>query len=282
MSKRLSFEFFPPKTDEGLAKLQQVRDVLAKNNPEFFSVTYGAGGSTRERTLKAVDLVRGSGDDMIDTAPHISCIAHSQSELTELLDAYQEKGISRLVVLRGDAPSGAVGASGDFDYASDFVAFIRARYNEHFHIEVAAYPEMHPQSDSFEDDLNNFVTKVKAGASSAITQYFYNPDAYFHFVDCCQQKGVDIPIYPGIMPILNYSNLKRFSSACGAEIPRWVAKQLEAYGDDIESIQAFGRDVVGDLCEKLLAGGAPGLHFYTMNQIEPNNQLVEIVRNNNA
>ncbi|MDY7026255.1 MAG: methylenetetrahydrofolate reductase [NAD(P)H] [Pseudomonadota bacterium] len=278
MTRRLSFEFFPPKTEAGLEKLSAVRQELAALNPEFFSVTYGAGGSTRERTLKAIDVVRGEGENRIDTAPHISCIAHSKDELSELLDGYQANGISRLVVLRGDAPSGAVGATGDFAYASDFVGFIRERYNDQFHIEVAAYPEMHPQADSYEADLQNFATKVKAGANSAITQYFYNADAYFYFVDRCEQMGLNIPIYPGIMPILNYTNLKRFSSACGAEIPRWIAKQLEAYGDDTASIQAFGNDVVAEMCEDLFAGGAPGLHFYTMNQVEPNQGLAQVLK----
>jgi len=263
--QRFSFEFFPPKTEVGMEKLQTVRDEFAKRNPDFFSVTYGAGGSTQERTIDTVIKLHKQG---ISTAPHLSCIGATNETLSELLDLYKENDIQRIVALRGDLPSG-MGAHGELRYANELVEFIRKHSGDHFNIEVAAYPEFHPQAANAEQDLINFKRKVDAGANSAITQYFYNVDAYFYFVDRVETMGIDIPIVPGIMPITNYSNLVRFSDMCGAEIPRWIKKQLEAYGDDIESIKKFGEDVVTEMCERLLDEGAPGLHFYTLNQAEP-------------
>lgn len=261
-----SCEFFPPKTEEGLQTLRATRARLAKLKPRFFSVTYGAGGSTQERTFDAVrEIQRECG---IEAAPHLSCVGSSREQIREILARYQSDGIRRIVALRGDLPSGSPSA-GEFRYANELVEFIRAETGDHFHIEVAAYPEMHPQARSFEDDLQNFVRKARAGADSAITQYFFNADSYFHFVERVRKLGVDLPIVPGIMPITNYTSLARFSDACGAEIPRWIRKQLEAYGDDVASIQAFGEQVVTEMCEKLLAGGAPGLHFYALNQADP-------------
>ena len=261
----LSFEFFPTKTEEGTEKLLKVRDELAAFNPEFFSVTYGAGGSTRDRTYAIVKAIQERG---IPAAPHLSCVGDSKEDMRSLLNEYKDLGIDRIVTLRGDLPSGAGLANSELRYANELVEFIREETGDHFTLEVAAYPEMHPQATSFEKDLQNFVRKVKAGADSAITQYFFNADSYFHFVDRVRDMGVDIPIIPGIMPITNYSKLARFSDACGAEIPRWIRKQLEAYGDDTTSIQQFGEDVVTDMCRRLLDGGAPGIHFYTLNQAE--------------
>ncbi|HRL94482.1 MAG TPA: methylenetetrahydrofolate reductase [NAD(P)H] [Pseudomonas sp.] len=265
--RRYSFEFFPTKTEAGHEKLLNVARQLAGYNPDFFSCTYGAGGSTRDRTLNTV--LQLDGDIKVPTAPHLSCVGDSAEELRSLLKLYQDAGIKRIVALRGDLPSGMGIASGELRYANDLVEFIRRETGDHFHIEVAAYPEMHPQARNFEDDIANFVRKARTGADSAITQYFFNADSYFYFVERVRSLGVDIPIVPGIMPITNYSKLARFSDACGAEIPRWVRKQLEAYGDDIDSIQAFGEQVITQMCEQLLAGGAPGLHFYTLNQAEP-------------
>ena len=265
--RRYSFEFFPTKTDAGHEKLLATARQLASYNPDFFSCTYGAGGSTRDRTLNTV--LQLDGDIKVPTAPHLSCVGDSIEELRDLLKLYQNAGIKRIVALRGDLPSGMGMASGELRYANDLVEFIRRETGDHFHIEVAAYPEMHPQARNFEDDIANFVRKAKAGADSAITQYFFNADSYFYFVERVQKLGVDIPVVPGIMPITNYSKLARFSDACGAEIPRWVRKQLEAYGDDVKSIQAFGEEVITQMCERLLQGGAPGLHFYTLNQAEP-------------
>lgn len=267
MTRRtFSFEFFPPKTPEGADKLRAARARLAAVNPAFFSVTFGAGGSTREGTLATVLEIHGEGRPV---APHISCIGSTRAAVRELLQRYRGAGIRRLVALRGDLPSGAAGGAGDFRYANELVEFIRAETGDWFHIEVAAYPEYHPQARSPADDLANFVRKVRAGADSAITQYFYNSDAYFRFVDDAAALGCTVPIVPGIMPITNYAQLARFSDACGAEIPRWIRKRLESFGDDRESIRAFGLDVVTDLCEQLLAVDAPGLHFYTMNQADP-------------
>lgn len=268
-----SFEFFPPKTDAGFVKLAEVRDRLAAQAPEFFSVTYGAGGSTRERTFNTVKMVRESG---IDTAPHLSCVGHTKAEMREILDGYQADGVSRIVALRGDLPSGMGPTAGELPYARDLVEFIREHYGNTFSIEVAAYPEMHPQAANYDADIANFVAKVKAGANTGITQYFFNPDSYFHFVDRVQDEGVMIPIVPGIMPITNVANLFRFSDACGAEIPRWLRKQLEMYADDEESVRLFGIDVISALCETLISAGAPGVHFYTMNQAEP---TLSILRN---
>jgi methylenetetrahydrofolate reductase (NADPH) len=265
-ARSFSFEFFPPKTPEGAEKLRAVRDRLAAVKPEFFSVTFGAGGSTREGTWNTVTEIAHAGHAV---APHISCIGTTRGDVARLIADYRAQGIRRLVALRGDLPSGAGTGGGDFRYANELVQFIRAETGDWFHIEVAAYPEFHPQSRSAEDDLRNFARKVAAGADSAITQYFYNSDAYFRFVEEAQKLGVSVPIVPGIMPITNYTQLARFSDACGAEIPRWIRMRLQGFGDDRESIRAFGLDVVTDLCEQLLAVGAPGLHFYTMNQAEP-------------
>lgn len=265
--RRYSFEFFPTKTEAGHEKLMTVARQLATYNPDFFSCTYGAGGSTRDRTLNTV--LQLDGDVKVPTAPHLSCVGDSKEELRSLLQQYKNSGIRRIVALRGDLPSGMGMASGELRYANELVEFIRTETGDHFHIEVAAYPEVHPQARSFEDDLANFVRKAKAGANSAITQYFFSADCYFYFVDRVRKLGVDLPIVPGIMPITNYSKLARFSDACGAEIPRWIRKQLEAYGDDLQSIQSFGEQVVSEMCERLLQGGAPGLHFYTLNQAEP-------------
>lgn len=264
--RRFSFEFFPPKTEEGKDKLQIVRDELARRKPDFFSVTYGAGGSTQERTI---DTVLHFQDQGISTAPHLSCVGSSKEEIAKLLDLYKERAVNRIVALRGDLPSGMGGSTGELKYANELVAFIREHSGDHFNIEVAAYPEFHPQAPSAEADLENFKRKVDAGANSAITQYFYNPDAYFYFIDRIEAMGINIPIVPGIMPITNYSNLMRFSDMCGAEIPRWIRKQLEAYGDDKTSIVKFGEEVVTQMCETLLSAGVPGIHFYSMNQAEP-------------
>jgi methylenetetrahydrofolate reductase (NADPH) len=257
-----SFEFFPPNTDEGAEKLAQTAAQLAQLKPKFFSVTFGAGGSTRERTLRAVLDLRAQG---YAAAPHISCIASTRASIREMLQRYQDNGIQHLVALRGDLPSG-LATAGEFRYAHELVAFIREEFGSRFHIEVAAYPEYHPQAKNAQDDLANFKRKVEAGANSAITQYFYNADAYYHFVDQCGAMNIAVPIVPGIMPIGRFSQLARFSDACGAEIPRWMRRKFEGYGDDSASIRAFGLDVVTRLCDDLLSNGAPGLHFYTLNQ----------------
>jgi methylenetetrahydrofolate reductase (NADPH) len=269
-----SFEFFPPKTAEGIANLRLARAELAKFNPEFFSVTFGAGGSTRDRTMDTVFEIQAEG---YAAAPHISCISSSKEEIRALLDAYQAKGIKRLVTLRGDVPSGEVSA-GDFKYADELVSFIRQQTGDWFHIEVAAYPEFHPEAISASKDLANFKRKIDAGANSAITQYFYNTDAYFRFLDACEQQGIDVPIVPGVMPIYNFTQLARFSNVCGAEIPRWLRLRLEAYGDDIASLRAFGVDVVTDLCQKLINSGVKNMHFYTLNQA---GAITKIIKNLN-
>ncbi len=262
--KTFSFELFPPKTDKGFEKLKTTITTLNAKNPAYFSCTYGAGGSTQSNTFKTVDWLVEQG---IEAAPHLSCIGSSIDETTEILQRYKDQGIQRVVALRGDLPSGTgLGGMGDLAYANELVSLIRNQFADHFHIEVAAYPEMHPQAATFDIDLDNFKRKVQAGANAAITQYFYNAEAYTRFVEACDARGVTLPIMPGIMPITNYTNLVRFSDACGAEIPRWLRKRLESYGDDIDSIRAFGTDVVSKLCEDLLQQGAPGLHFYTMNQ----------------
>ena len=257
-----SLEFFPPRTPEGVEKLRAARRQLAQLEPAFCSVTFGAGGSTREGTLETVLEIRAEG---VAAAPHISCVGSTRADLAEVLARYRAHGIRHLVALRGDLPSGTVDA-GEFRHANELVAFIREETGDWFHVDVAAYPEMHPQADSPQQDLANFKRKVDAGANSAITQYFYNPDAYFRFVDDCDAIGVRVPIVPGVMPIASASKLARFSDACGAEIPRWIRRRLEGFGDDTASIRAFGLDVVTDLCAKLVARGAPGLHFYTLNQ----------------
>jgi len=248
-----------------MTKLRQVSKELAILNPCFFSVTFGAGGSTRERTLNTVADIK--NETAIDVAPHLSCIGSTREKIREILNIYVSQNIRHLVALRGDMPSG-MREAGEFHYANELVAFIRAETGDHFFIEVAAYPEFHPQAHSAQDDLLNFKRKVTAGADGALTQYFYNADAYFRFVDDCEKLGLDIPIVPGIMPITNYVQLARFSDACGTEIPRWIRKRLEAYGEDLEAIRQFGEEVITTLCHKLLAGGAPGLHFYTMNKSE--------------
>jgi len=267
----ISFEFFPPKTPEGTAKLVQVRHELYALKPEFFSVTYGAGGSTQDGTLQQVQAILSEG---FDAAPHFSCIGATRDSVRAQLAAFKAAGIRRMVALRGDLPSGH-GTFGEFRYASELVAFIREETGDYFQLEVGCYPEVHPQAKSPEADLQAYVTKVRAGANSAITQYFYNSDAYFRFVDDAYKLGADIPVVPGIMPIISSTQLMRFSDACGAEIPRWIRLRLQAFGDDTASIKAFGLDVVSDLCEQLLNGGAPGLHFYTMNQSQAVMQLVE-------
>lgn len=262
MKTEISIEFFPPQTPEGLEKLRSTRQILAKLNPTFFSVTYGAGGSTRERTFAVVKEIAAEG---LDAAPHLSCIGSTRDNIREILNEYKAAGIKRTVALRGDLPSDMAEA-GEFRYANELVEFIRAETGDWFSIEVAAYPEWHPQTKSPKDDLQAFARKMNAGANSAITQYFFNADAYFHFVDEAQALGVMAPIIPGIMPIAGFTKLARFSDACGADIPRWMRKKFESYGDDTDSIRAFGLDIVTELCERLIKGGAPGLHFYSMNQ----------------
>ena len=262
MKPEVSIEFFPPQTPEGIEKLRGVRAQLATLKPKFFSVTYGAGGSTRERTFAIVKEIVAEGHE---AAPHLSCIGSTRASIREILDEYRGDGIRRIVALRGDLPSGTAEA-GEFRYANELVEFIRAETGDHFSLEVAAYPEWHPQARFPRDDLANFVRKARAGANSAITQYFYNADAYFHFVDEIRKLGIDIPVMPGIMPIVSFSKLARFSDVCGAELPRWMRRKFEGLGDDTDAIRAFGLDVVTSLCERLLAGGAPGLHFYSMNQ----------------
>ena len=262
MALELSIEFFPPQTAEGIEKLRTTRERLAVLQPAFFSVTYGAGGSTQERTLATVSEIAAAGHV---AAPHLSCIGATRASIRELLAIFRERGIRRIVALRGDLPSG-MADPGEFRYANELVAFIREETGDAFHIDVAAYPEWHPQAKSPRDDLRHFKQKIDAGANAAITQYFYNPDAYTRFVAEARALGVTAPITPGIMPIGSFSKLARFSDACGAEIPRWMRKTFESFGDDTASIEAFGLDVVTDLCQQLIARGAPGLHFYSMNQ----------------
>jgi methylenetetrahydrofolate reductase (NADPH) len=257
-----SFEFFPPSTEEGIAKLQLTTQALMKFNPEFFSVTFGAGGSTKEKTLETVLRIKDLGSISV---PHISCISSTRDEIHELLMRYKSNSIKDLVVLRGDNPSGVV-SNGEFKYANELVSFIRSETSSYFNIHVAAYPECHPEAKSSTDDIDNFEKKVLAGANSAITQFFFNVDAYFRFIEECQLRGISIPIIPGIMPIYNIKQLARFSSNCGAEIPRWLRLKLESYGDDIVSLRAFGVDVISELCETLIQYGVPGIHFYTLNE----------------
>jgi methylenetetrahydrofolate reductase (NADPH) len=267
----ISFEFFPPQTPEGATKLTAARQRLAAFKPEFFSVTFGAGGSTQDRTLETIRLIHSEGHS---AAPHLSCVGSTRDNIRTLLHTYKDMGIRRIVALRGDLPSG-MASIGEFQYANELVSFIRAQTGEHFHIEVAAYPEFHPQAKSARDDMLNYKRKINAGANSAITQYFYNADAYFRFVDETRKLGVEAPVVPGIMPIVRYSQLARFSDMCGAEIPRWMRKTMEGYGDDVESVQNFGLDVVTELCEKLIAGGAPALHFYTLNQAKASIDILQ-------
>jgi methylenetetrahydrofolate reductase (NADPH) len=269
--KIYSFELFPPKTAQGFEKMQQTVKSLQALKPAYFSVTYGAGGSTQQRTFETVDWLCGEG---IVTAPHLSCIGNSREEIVEILQRYRDQGIERLVALRGDLPSGAgLGSLGELNYANQLVKLVRDTFGDHFYIEVAAYPEFHPQAVSAKQDIDYFKQKVEAGANGAITQYFYNPDAYFRFIDDCRALGIEIPIVPGIMPITNFSQLARFSDACGAEIPRWLRKRLQGFGDDLEAIRAYGIETVTRLCQRLLEGGAPGLHFYTMNQTGPSQAI---------
>jgi methylenetetrahydrofolate reductase (NADPH) len=270
----ISFEFFPPKTPEGANKLVKVRHDLYALKPDFFSVTYGAGGSTQDGTLQQVQAILAEGHD---AAPHFSCVGATRDSVREQLAQFKAAGIRRMVALRGDLPSGH-GTFGEFRYASELVAFIRTETGDHFHIEVGCYPEVHPQAKSPDSDVQAYVTKVKAGASSAITQYFYNTDAYFRFVDEAYQHGADIPVVAGIMPIISSTQLMRFSDACGAEIPRWIRLRLQSYGDDSASIKAFGLEVVTDLCDQLMTAGVPGLHFYTMNQSTAVKQICHNLR----
>ena len=268
----ISFEFFPPKTDEQRAQLDRAAALLKTHKPEYASVTFGAGGSTLSYTGDTVaHLHRQHG---LNVAPHLSCVGGTRAELGALLDSYRAAGYRRIVALRGDLPSG-MATPGDFRYAAELVSFIREHSGEHFHIEVAAYPEIHPQADDALADLHHFKAKIDAGANGAITQYFFNPDAYFRFVDDVRRLGVNVPIVPGIMPIANYSQLKRFSDMCGAEIPRWIAKRMQAHGDDAESVRALGAEVVAQLCRRLLQGGAPGLHFYTLNRAKATHSVLE-------
>lgn len=271
MGLSLSFEFFPPKTPEGADKLRAVRQALYAKKPQFCSVTYGAGGSTQQGTFVTVSEILAEG---MSAASHFSCIGATKASVREQLATLKAMGVKRLVALRGDLPRG-YGASGEFHYASDLVTFIRAEMGDDFHIEVAAYPEVHPQAQSAEADLQAYVDKVKAGADSAITQYFYNTDAYFRFVDEAHKRGADVPVIPGIMPITTATQLMRFSDACGAEIPRWIRLRLQGYGDDMASIQAFGLEVVTDLCDQLITAGVPALHFYSMNQSVPSLSVLD-------
>ncbi|MEE9346288.1 MAG: methylenetetrahydrofolate reductase [NAD(P)H] [Methylococcales bacterium] len=261
-----SFEFFPPRTDEGLKKLNSVWQALATVKPDFFSVTYGAGGSTRDNTMRTVTSVQ--QDTGIEVAHHLSCVAATFDSIDEILQEFKQQGIKRIVALRGDMPSG-MHARGDFNYASDLVEFIRKQTGDYFKIEVAAYPEMHPQALNPVVDLESFKIKVDAGADRAITQYFYNIDAYFSFIDECEKKNIDLPIIPGIMPIINFTQLARFSDACGAEIPRWMRKRLEGFGDDSASIHAFSTEMLTHMAQRLLDNGVPGIHFYSMNKARP-------------
>ena len=266
-----SFEFYQPKTEEGEANLRIVHSKLAELHPDFFSVTFGAGGSTRDKTFDTVIDIQAKG---IAAAPHLSCVASTKDNIRAILKDYQDNGIAKIVALRGDLPSGMMSA-GEFRYANELVEFIRQETGDYFQIHVAAYPEVHPQSASATEDFKNFKRKVDAGANAAITQYFYNAEAYFYFVDTCEKNGIDIPIVPGIMPITQYAQLFRFSEMCGADIPRWMRKRLESFGDDRAAVQAFGLDLVSNLCQRLLDGGAPGLHFYTMNQAVPTLAILE-------
>lgn len=267
MTHRYSFEFFPAKTDAGQQKLVETARELARTGPEFFSVTYGAGGSTRERTFGTVREIRAAVG--IPTAPHLSCVGATKDEIREILAEYREAGIDRIVALRGDLPSGMGPGVGELKHAVDLVRLIRETHGSHFKIEVAAYPEMHPQAKNFEADIAHFVEKMQAGADAAITQYFFNADSYFYFVERVRKLGVEAPIIPGVMPITNFARLARFSDACGAEIPRYVRKQLEFYDEDDVAVGRFGEEFITKMCERLLAGGAPSIHFYTLNAAAP-------------
>lgn len=269
-----SFEFFPPKTEDGMNNLRKARDELAQYKPEFYSVTFGAGGSTRDRTMDTVLEIQAAG---YNAAPHISCISSTKDEIRSLLKAYQAKEINRLVTLRGDMPSGLV-SGGDFKYANELVNFIREETGDYFHMEVAAYPEFHPEAKTPDEDLKHLKNKVDAGANSIITQYFYNTDAYFRFLEQCEKTGINVPIIPGVMPIYNITQLARFSNVCGAEIPRWLRMRLEQFGDDMDSLQAFGIDVVSELCETLQKNGVPSLHFYTLNRAGAVSEIINNIK----
>lgn len=263
-TEKISCEFFPPRTEQGEANFNKARRELRVLNPLFYSVTFGAGGSTQDKTVDTVAAIQKEGG--VEAVPHISCITASRESIAQMLDTYRNMGVKRLVALRGDRPSGLGTGGGEFDYAADLVRFIRETSGDYFYIEVAAYPEVHPQAENASADLRHFGEKVKAGANAAITQYFFNADSYFQFIDNCQKSGLDIPIVPGIMPITNYTQLARFSDMCGAEIPRWLRLRLQGFHDDKASLRAFGCEVVTALCHRLLESGAPGLHFYTLNQ----------------
>lgn len=278
MSVNVSFEFFPPKAQTSVIQLRDSATILAQLQPEFFSVTFGAGGTTHDGSLETIGMLQ--TETKIPVAPHLSCIGTTRDYLQSVLETYKRMGLKRIVALRGDLPHGDVIQTGDLHYASDLVAFIRKETGDHFHIEVAAYPEVHPQASSPVDDIQNLKRKFDAGADSAITQYFFNSDAYFYFLDACAKQNIFNPIIPGIMPITQYTKLQRFSSVCGAEIPRWLCKRLEAYGDDHESIKAFGLEVIYNLCQLLIAGGAPALHFYTLNHAEASVNLLQMLGNN--
>ncbi|MCV6637431.1 methylenetetrahydrofolate reductase [NAD(P)H] [Candidatus Albibeggiatoa sp. nov. NOAA] len=274
MTIPVSCEFFPPRTDKGMEKLKQIHDKLKQAlNPEYFSVTFGAGGSTQEKTFETVNHIQQAGSE---AAPHLSCIASTKDNIRELLQNYKDSGISRIVALRGDKPSGWLGSIGEFSYANELVTFIREETGDHFHLEVAAYPEFHPQSKSAATEFKYFQQKVEAGANAAITQYFYNVDSYFQFMDECQKRGIDIPVVPGIMPISNFEQLVRFSDTCGADIPRWLRWKLDGFQDDGDSLQEFAADFIAQMCERLIQGGAPSLHFYTLNKA---NLTLNIARN---
>jgi len=272
-AQKFSLEFFPPRTDAGMDKLKTVIADLGQLSPDYMSVTYGAGGTTQEKTLETVNYIQ--QHTPFNAAPHLTCIGASQESILGLLETYEAMGVKRIVALRGDLPSGMMDP-GEFKYASDLVAFIREQKGDQFHLEVAAYPETHPQARNCEVGINWFKHKVNQGADSAITQYFYNVDSYLYFIENCERHGIDLPIVPGIMPITNYENLIRFSEGCGAEVPRWLKCRLESFEDDTESLLAFGQDVVAELCQRLLDAGAPGIHFYSMNQTQP---TLEIVKN---
>ena len=271
-AQKLSLEFFPPRTEQGMEKLKTIIDGYKAINPEYMSVTYGAGGTTQEKTLETVRYIQ--QNTQFDAAPHLTCVGASEESVTALLNTYSELGIKRIVALRGDLPSGMMDP-GEFKYASDLVKFIKDTRGDEFHLEVAAYPETHPQARNCDVGIKWFKHKVEQGADSAITQYFYNVDSYLYFIDNCERNGIDLPIIPGIMPITNYENLIRFSEGCGAEVPRWLKCRLESFEDDKESLVAFGQDVVTEMSQKLLDAGAPGIHFYSMNQLEPCLQIAQ-------
>ena len=271
----VSFEFFPPRTEEGVLKLDKTVKTLSEFTPEFFSVTFGAGGSTKTKTLETVLSIKSSNNNAV---PHLSCISASKEDIRNLLNEYKAHDINHLIALRGDNPSGAI-SNGDFKFANDLISFIREETGEYFHIQAGAYPEYHPEADSAEDDLNNFKRKIEAGANSAITQFFFNVDAYFKFIEECQKKSINVPIIPGIMPIYNIKQLSRFSSNCGAEIPRWLRLKLESYDDDIQSLRDYGVDVISELCETLVQYGVPGIHFYTLNESKIVSKIINNITN---